>query len=96
MRPLDAVWHLLNLFLPALGMAAIAPSLAKLVWRRALRDVSWMRLALWCGGVTALCLLGGLLLLGRDGRMVTYAAVVVGIALALGWHLGLPGRGKAR
>lgn len=92
MRPLDALWHLFNLFLPALGMGLIAPSLAKLVWRQALRGVSWLRLALWCGGLTALCLVGGLLLLGRDGKMATYAAAVISTALALGWHLGVPRR----
>ncbi|MFM7505876.1 MAG: hypothetical protein ACKO3M_04820 [Rubrivivax sp.] len=39
MGPLDAAWHLANLFLPALMLGAIAAALAKLVWRRQLAGV---------------------------------------------------------
>lgn len=45
MGPLDAIWHLLNFFLPAAGVAAITAALAKLVWRTALRPVRWWPLA---------------------------------------------------
>ena len=47
MGPLDALWHLLNLLLPAVGLGLIAASLAKLLWRAALAPVAWRRLAGW-------------------------------------------------
>jgi Flp pilus assembly protein TadB len=86
MGPVDAFWHLSNLFGPALGMALLAPSLAKLLWRQELRGVRWRGLALWTLGACALVVLAGLLLTGRDGRMATYAALVFAAALVLWWR----------
>jgi len=86
MGPLDALWHLLNLFGPPLGLALIAPGLAKLLWRRELAKVPWQALAGWVAGVCAAVQLGGLLLLGRDGRMATYAALVLACTGALWWR----------
>ena len=82
----DAFWHLSNLFGPALGMALLAPSLAKLLWRQELRAVRWRGLALWTLGAGALVVLAGLLLTGHDGRMGTYAALVLVAALVLWWR----------
>ena len=82
----DAFWHLANLFGPALGLALIAPTAAKLLWRRDLRQVAWRGLAAWVLGACALVTLAGLLLLGRDGRMVTYGAMVLTAAAVLGWR----------
>ncbi|MBE0546747.1 MAG: hypothetical protein IH627_03620, partial [Rubrivivax sp.] len=59
MGPLDALWHLTNLFVPALALGTLAAALAKLAWRRDLAGVSWRRQA-------------GLVLFGRDGKMATY------------------------
>ncbi len=92
MGPLDALWHLLNLLLPAAGLGAIAAGLSKLLWRGALRGVAWKRLALWSSGGAGLALLGGLVLTGRDGRMATYAAMVLASACALWWVGFGPGR----
>ncbi|MCK6426322.1 MAG: hypothetical protein L6Q75_14695 [Burkholderiaceae bacterium] len=89
---LDALNHLLNLLLPALVVAAIAAGLAKGLWRRELAAVPWRRLwevaALGNVGV----LLAGLLLLGRDGRMSVYLAMVAVTALTLWWRGFGPGR----
>jgi hypothetical protein len=89
MGPLDALWHLLNLFGPAIGLGLIAPALAKLLWRRELRPVAWWTLARWVGGGCAVVVVAGLVLLGRDGKMATYGALVVTAAALLwwrGWH----------
>lgn len=83
MGPLDALWHLLNFFAPALGVALLTTALAKLVWRRDLAQVRWQRLLAWSTGAGALALVGGLVAFGRDGRMATYGALVVATALAL-------------
>ncbi|CAD5374160.1 conserved membrane hypothetical protein [Rubrivivax sp. A210] len=92
MGPIDAFWHLANLFLPALALGALAAALAKLLWRRELAAVAWRRLALPAALAGAALTLAGLLLFGRDGKMATYAAVVAGCALMLWWRGFGPGR----
>ena len=85
MGPLDAFWHLVNFFAPALGVALIAAALAKLLWRHELAAASWWRLTAWGTSAGALALVGGLIVLGRDGRMVTYGALVLAVSLGLWW-----------
>jgi hypothetical protein len=90
---LDAFWHLVNFFSPALGLAAMSTGLAKLLWWRRLRPVAWSRLFGWSAAAASTVLLGGLVLLGADGRMATYGAMVLATALALAWA---GQRGRAR
>jgi len=85
MGPLDGLWHLLNFFAPAIGLALLAASLAKLSWRQQLAAVSWRRLFLWSAAAGALALAAGLVAFGRDGKMATYGALVMANALALWW-----------
>ncbi len=92
MAPLDAFWHLANLFGPAIGLGLIAPTLAKLVWRRELAAMDWTRAALWVGGACAAVIVGGLVVFGRDGRMATYAAMVLAASAVLWWR----GWGRSR
>ena len=87
MGPFDALWHALNFFAPALGMAVLAASAAKLLWRRDLAAVSWYRLALWGALAGMAALAGGLALFGRDGKMASYGALVAATATAL-WVAG--------
>lgn len=90
MDPLDALWHLLNFFAPALGVGVITAALARLVWRRELRAARFGRLvAFTCGGC-AVGLVGALALFERDGKMAGYALMLAGGALAL-WWAGLRG-----
>jgi hypothetical protein len=88
---LDALWHLLNFFAPALGLAAMATALSKLLWWRRLRGVAWARLLGWSAAAATAALGGGLVVLGADGRVATYAAMVLATALALAWA-GFGGR----
>lgn len=92
MGPLDALLHLGNLFAPALGLAALAAALAKLLWRRELAPVSWRRLALPAAAACALVVVGGLVAFGRDGKMATYGAMVGACAITLWWRGFGPGR----
>jgi hypothetical protein len=85
MGPIDAILHLLNFFVPALGTAALCALGAKGLWRRELAGVSWRRLAAWGAVAGAAALVGGLVIFGRDGKMATYAALVVATAAAQWW-----------
>jgi predicted Na+-dependent transporter len=85
MGPLDAIWHLFNFLLAPVGLGLIAASLCKLAWWRPLRAVRWRQLALPAAGAAVLIQIIFLVWLERDGRMSTYAAQVVGVALVLWW-----------
>ena len=87
LAPLDAFWHLLNFFAPAVGVGLIAAGFAKLLWRHELKGASWMRLALWAAAGGAGVLVAGLVVFGHDGKMATYAAMVGACALML-WLAG--------
>ncbi|WP_374675965.1 hypothetical protein [Ideonella sp.] len=86
MGPLDALWHLLNFFAPAVGVGLLAAGLAKLAWWRALKAVPYWRLARWATGAGALALAVGLVVFGRDGKMATYGLLVAATAGVLWWH----------
>lgn len=92
MGPLDALMHLGNLFLPAVALAALAAALAKLLWRRELAPVSFKRLALPAAIACAVVTLAGLVVFGRDGKMATYAGMVLACAFTLWWRGFGPGR----
>ncbi len=92
MGPLDALWHLLNFALPAVGVGAIAALAAKLLWRRELQRASWLRLSTWATLAGLSALVAGLLLFGRDGRMATYLMLLVASAAAMWWAGFGPGR----
>lgn len=94
MGPLDAFGHVVNLFVPALLLGALAAALAKAVWRRELAALAWHRLAAPACATSAAVALGGLVVFGRDGRMATYAAMTVACALTLWWQAFGPGRSK--
>ena len=95
MGPLDAFWHLLNFFTPAVGVGCLGAAALKLLWRRDLAGVAWRRLALWGTGAGALALVAGLALFGRDGRMATYGLVALAAALAF-WGAGCRPGGAAQ
>ena len=92
MGPLDALWHLGNLFAVPVALGLLSAALAKLLWRRELAAVTWRRLATPACAVCALVVLAGLVAFGRDGKMATYAAMVAACALTLWWRGFGPGR----
>jgi len=82
---LGGFWHLANFFAPAAGIALFASLIAKLAWRRELSGVAWRRLWTWAFSGAALAGIGGLMIFGHDGKMATYAAMVLACALGLWW-----------
>jgi len=92
LNPVDAFWHFINFFAPAVGVGFLAAGATKLLWRRELAGVGWYRLAGWASAVTAAVLVLGLVIFESDGKMATYAAMVVACALTL-WWVGFRKRG---
>jgi hypothetical protein len=85
---LDALalfWHLANFILPAVGMGALTAALCKALWRRSLARTPWFTLAWQSSAAGLAVLLAGLVVTGHDGRMVTWAALVVACALVPWW-----------
>lgn len=96
MGPLDAFWHLAGFLAVPLTLAALASASAKLLWRGELAGAAWRALFAWAAAGTVLPALAGLLTFGRDGRMLTYLAMVLGCALMLWWRGFGPGRRATR
>ena len=83
MDPGTALLHLANFVAAPLVVGLLSAAATKLLWRRALGGIGLARLALMACGAGLLASIGGLLLLGRDGAMATYAAMIVATAAAL-------------
>jgi hypothetical protein len=84
MNPWDALIHLLNFAAPALALALLLPFLARFVVRfsNTKRAVSlgWLAQSAinFVAGLVVLTV--GLWFFGRDGKMTTYAALVLVLA----------------
>ncbi len=85
MGPLDFLWHVSNLFVPGLMLGALAATATKLLWRKELGAMPWRRLALPACLASAGASVLGLVVLGRDGQMLTYGAMVCLCAVSLWW-----------
>jgi len=81
MEPLGLFWHLVDFVLPAAAVGALSAALCKGLWRRSLARVPWFTLAWQSAAAGLAVLVAGLALTGHDGKMVTYAALVVACAL---------------
>jgi hypothetical protein len=81
----DVLIHIVNFFMPALGMALILPSLVRLIWFKKLRSVGWRLMASRVALAGAAVLVAGLVVLGRDGAMWTYTALVLASAGVVWW-----------
>lgn len=87
----DLLLHLLNFVAPALFLAVLLPLLSRLFFRRvAGKPRWWLQFLLdFLTGVAALVL--SVWWLGRDGKMMAYAALVLSVAtmqwlLLRGWR----------
>lgn len=85
MGPLDTLNHLLNFFAPAVAMAVLMALGARVLrWKSSSSTAAWAQFAIQLG-VGCAVLLAGLVLLGRDGKMATYAALVLACATCQWW-----------
>jgi uncharacterized membrane protein len=91
MGPLDILNHLFNFVAPAAAMALVLALSRRLVGSKTPLALSWWAHAATIFIVGVAVLAAGLVLLGRDGRMLTYAALVLACAscqwlLVRGWR----------
>ena len=80
MGPLDLLDHLLNFAAPALFVAVFLALAARLVVRPAPASPGLGKQMTFNFLAGLAVMLGGLAVLGRDGKMVTYAALVIACA----------------
>ena len=85
MPPVDAFWHIVNFFAPALVTGFLAAGATKLVWRRELLRAGWFGLGAWASAAMAVVSASGLLVFQHDGKVATYVAMVVACAVTLWW-----------
>ena len=69
--------HLVNFMLPAFWMATLLVAVHRMLYKRQPQRVSWRRHWLWLFGSGVAVLVLGLLVFQRDGKMLTYVALVL-------------------
>ena len=69
--------HLVNFMLPAFWMATLLVEVHWMLYKRQPQRVSWRRHWLWLFGSGVAVLVLGLLVFQRDGKMLTYVALVL-------------------
>lgn len=84
--------HLLNFIAPALVVGLCVAVLAPLVMKKVRPHHTWLTQAAINTVACGLTLLAGLLLFGRDGKMATYAAMVL-VCASCQWFAGKGWRG---
>jgi small basic protein len=93
MGPLDLAFHLLSFVMPALALAVLVALAARVLPARAARRRAWWVPVAVNAVVGCAVLAAGLWYFGRDGKMATYAALVLAVATSQ-WLVsrGLAGR----
>jgi hypothetical protein len=79
MAPFDLFWHLIGFAAPAVAVGILVALGSRLIIPRAAAAAWWKQSAL-NALVGVAVLTGGLVYWGVDGKMATYAALVLGIA----------------
>jgi hypothetical protein len=80
MGPIDVLFHLLSFAAPALALALMLPLAVRVLLPRRFVLLSWWAQVALNAAVGIAVLALGLWHFGVDGKMVTYAALVVGTA----------------
>jgi hypothetical protein len=90
--PLASLLHLLSFFAPALVVAAFVALAARVLLPPAARPASWGLAFVLNFAAGAVALAAGLWYFGHDGKMATYAALVLAVA-STQWLAGRAWRG---
>jgi hypothetical protein len=87
MGPLDLLNHLLNFAVPALFVGLLLALLAPLFYKK-VAVAHGLRAQVAINFVAGLvALVGGLVFFGRDGKMASYAAMVLACAVSQWWAM---------
>jgi hypothetical protein len=89
----DLANHLFNFVLPAIAMGVMMPLFSRMIWRKTTVKQSLQRQMLITSTVCLAVLIAGLVIFGRDGKMLTYAGLILAAAGSQWWFLG-GGRAK--
>lgn len=84
---LDVLYHLLNFFVPAFGVAVLTVLGSAVLMKRSSATPGIIAQAAINFAVGAVVLVVGLWLFGRDGKIATYAALVFVCATSQAWML---------
>lgn len=84
--------HLLNFMAPALVVGLLMAALAPLLMKKARPHHTWLTQGAINSVAGLLALLAGLVFFGRDGKMASYAALVLACASSQ-WFFGKAWRG---
>lgn len=87
-----ALWHFLNFLAAPVFIGLAASLMARVLWWRGMAGVSTLRMWAWSAGLGVLAALAALVVLGRDGKILSYSAMVLACAAGL-WWAGF-GRGR--
>ncbi len=80
--------HLGNFVLPAFCLATLLLLVQRVLARKQTPAMRWWRQWMWLFGSGVAVLLLGLLVLERDGKMLTYVALTVVMGLVQFWLTG--------
>ena len=84
--------HLLNFIAPALVVGLLVAAMAPVLMKKSRPHHSWLIQSAINSGANVLVLLAGMLIFGHDGKMATYAAMVLTCASSQ-WISGKAWRG---
>ncbi len=88
MGALNLLNHLLNFVLPAVAMGVMMPLFSRLLWRKVSVAKS-LKAQMTITSLACLAvLIAGLVVFGNDGKMATYAGVVLAAGLCQWWFQG--------
>jgi hypothetical protein len=88
MGPLDITVHLMNFFAPALGVALLLALISRAFMKKSYFPSTVRKQFAINFIIGAGVLVGGLVLLGRDGKMSSYLFLVLAMATSQWWQLG--------
>jgi len=85
MGPLDLLNHLLNFVAPALFLGISIGLIARVFTRKTPARLALCKQMVFNVVVGVAALAGGLVIFGRDGKMASYAALVISCATSQWW-----------
>ena len=86
MQATTLFWHIINFLAPAVVLGGLAAAGGWLAWRRSPRRGGFIGLWVWTSAAALLASALGLAWFAQDGKMLTYALMVLAGAATLVWR----------